>query len=43
MNEVVMVGGYALIGSTGLIVVIVLVASAILGFLDPRIDHGDEH
>ncbi|WP_281385443.1 hypothetical protein [Teredinibacter franksiae] len=43
MNEVVMVGGYAMLGSMGLIVVIALVAAGILGYLDPRIEHGDGH
>lgn len=43
MNEAVMVGGLAMMASMGLIVVIALAASALLGFLDPRIDHGDEH
>jgi len=42
MNEAVMVGGLALFGSMGLIVVIALAASALLHYLDPRIDHGDD-
>lgn len=42
MNEAVMVGGFALLGSMSLIVIIAVVASALLGFLDPRIHHSDE-
>lgn len=42
MNEAVMIGGLALIASMGLIVVIALAASALLGYLDPRIEHGDD-
>jgi len=43
MNDAVMVGGIAMLGSMGLIVVIALAAAAILGYLDPRIDHGEDH
>lgn len=42
MNEAVMVGGLALLGSMGFIVIIALVASALLGFFDQHIHHGEE-
>lgn len=42
MNDAVMVGGLALFGSMGFIVVVAVAASALLHYLDPRIDHGEE-
>ncbi len=43
MNEAVAVGGWAMIASMGLIVVIALLAAGLLSYLDPPIDHGDDH
>jgi len=43
MNDAVFFGTWALFGSMGAIVVIALLAAALLAYLDPRIDHGDDH